>query len=94
MEEKTLYFKDAHTILRPDIGKHFRCIWNDEIVIGKIQYQGSSFFLCQNVFEGHECFNKLGYRFSFDVASGINMQDWVDGFCIEATPPDWDEECN
>ena len=64
--------------LDASIGKRIRCIiYNEdlesELIIddAKLQKEGSFYFICQNLADGAECLNKLGYIYSW--AFQINL---------------------
>lgn len=61
--------RDLHPI---DSGRLFRAMIEHSLVEGKVYYQKSNnkFYLCQNIKNGAEANNKLGYRFSWTVDTG------------------------
>lgn len=51
-------------------GRRFKCKIYGDSVKGKIQVEDGIVYLCQNIKEGIDCIDKLGYFFSWVVDSG------------------------
>jgi len=56
---------------KPKIGSRISCnIGNKEIDDAKLQSEKGMIFICQNIVEGSECLNKLGYKYSWAIGEG------------------------
>ena len=53
-----------------NIGRPFRAYIYNALCEGKIQIEGRRVYLCQNIMEGKNCDNRLGYTYSWSVRSG------------------------
>ena len=57
------------------IGKEITCkIHTDIISDGKIQKEGPTYYICQNERLGSSCTNKLGYKHSWSVLLGSELE--------------------
>lgn len=41
---------------------------------GKIQKEDGDIYLCQNIKDGADCYNRLGFKFSWIISNGSKMQ--------------------
>lgn len=79
------------------VGKKFTCsIEGHKVEDGRIQYEGNSYFLCQNEISGSSCIDKLGYGKSWSILDGtkydlekthITNLVILDEFSLEASNP-------
>lgn len=56
------------------MGKAFIALIERKECTGRIQYYDGSFFLCQNIKDGCNCPDKLGYKYSWSVGSGTDYR--------------------
>lgn len=57
-------------LTQKDVGRKFSAIIAGISSEGKIQYDGGTYFLCQNERDGSSCKNKLKYKFSWAIGEG------------------------
>lgn len=66
-------------------GRRFRAKIGSKLCEGKIRVERGYVYLCQNVENGFDCINKLGYKYSFHVGDGsmynLRAQE-VNDFCL------------
>lgn len=55
-------------------GRRFKCSIHGKKVEGRIQVENNKVYLCQNVRNGGDCKDKLGYRFSWSIEEGRDTQ--------------------
>lgn len=55
---------------KSDVGKRFTAVIQSVPVEGRIQFERSRFYLCQNKRDGCNCSDKLGYKYSWVVSDG------------------------
>jgi hypothetical protein len=51
-------------------GKRFKAVIEGTTVGGRIQVENNDVYLCQNIKDGSNCENKLGYKYSWCVRDG------------------------
>lgn len=61
--------------LREHVGKKFSAIACDIYFEGRIQIQDNLIYLCQNIYNGTDCKDKLGYKYSFLLCTPIINND-------------------
>lgn len=82
------------TVLIPDwdnvpVGTKFKAKIQGVKCEGRIQKEDDTIFLCQNVKNGNECYNKLGFDYSWTIGDGssVNLvEDEVKIISLELDP--------
>lgn len=88
-EYKSLNLNTTMVNLLSCDGRRFRCKIKGMPVEGKVRVEGNKVYLCQNRHDGSEADDKLGYKYSWEVTSGLELNQ-VTGFKI--LHPDTAEE--
>lgn len=88
------YFRFTGRLKLRDAGKRFLAVHGGRKMPGKVQFDPKyqEFYLCSDydTFNGSNCDDKLGYKYSYCIGNGTLPA--LDRFYIE--PSDWDSEGN
>ena len=61
---------------------------------GRIQFWNGNYYICQNSCDGGPCYDKLGYKYSWNVETGSGISLFNQGVSNLRHLSEWDTEEN
>ena len=72
----------------------FKATINGDLCEGKVQFENGEYYLCQNIHDGSDCKDKLGYNYSWQIGESLHP---IKGHCdvaeLELFPETLEDLC-